>query len=104
MACTKFASASDTHAPVELQGSGWPLHVREVKVSKKWSSEWSSCQIFALIVNGMKNSHQLDQAVRPAVPSVASRRAFKGAISSRWFNHAGTDWYALRMLSALGHE
>ena len=38
IATTFAASASETQAPVELQGSGWPWHVREVNVSKKWSS------------------------------------------------------------------
>ena len=35
---TLAASAYETQEPVELQGSGWPWHVREVNVSKKWSS------------------------------------------------------------------
>ena len=49
-----------------------------------------------------QDSHQEAQSASPAVPSVASSRAFRSACCARWAVHAGTDWYALRMLFAFG--
>ena len=102
IANTFIASSSDTHCPLALHGRGCEWHVRDVKLSKKWSSG-VSCMSMSARVNTVKRIHHEFQSCSPPVPSISSSLRCSGAYSVRWSFQAGVDSAALRSSPAAGH-